>query len=122
MKTFARRRGQIEGTPQFRVRFQFAIGDRLVDTYQVLVHHTAGADVQVAHFAVAHLAGRKPHVLTIGEQLGVRSLRDEPVDERCPGLCDGVRTIAGTDPPPVQHDENDFRRGHVSDRRISLRR
>ena len=40
-----------------------AITARQVDARELLVHHAAGADVQVPHFGVAHLPGRQAHRL-----------------------------------------------------------
>ena len=45
---------------QHRILEELARRDHQVDARDVHVDHAAGADVQVAHFAVAHLSFRQP--------------------------------------------------------------
>ena len=44
-----------------------------VDTRELLMHHAAGADVEMPHLGVAHLTLRKAHGLSRGFELGVRA-------------------------------------------------
>ena len=43
-----------------------------VDLHQVLVEHTACANIHVTDFTVAHLAVRQTHIFPIGAKRGVR--------------------------------------------------
>ena len=47
------------------------IPDVLGDAGQLLINHSSGADVGVAHLAVAHLSVRQTHVLAGAVQSGV---------------------------------------------------
>ena len=104
----ARFAGLREGLLQHRVAFQAAVGDRVVHAHQVLVHHTARADVEVPHFAVAHLAGRKAHVNAISEECGVRCGAVERIDERGVSCGHGVRAVTRTDAPTIHDDQYDL--------------
>ena len=50
-----------------------AVGDRVADAHQLLLHHAAGADVHVADLGVAHLAVGQADVAAGGVQEGVRA-------------------------------------------------
>ena len=50
-----------------------AVGDRVADAHQFLLHHAAGADVHVADLGVAHLAVGQADVAAGGVQQGVRA-------------------------------------------------
>ena len=68
----ARRRGLGKGLAQDGVFLEVAILDRLVDAREVLVNDAAGAQVEVADFAVAHLAGGQADIQAAGAQGGAR--------------------------------------------------
>ncbi len=53
--------GLVAGLHEDAVAEEVAVGDRLRDAREVLVHDAAGADVEVADLGVAHLARRQPH-------------------------------------------------------------
>ncbi len=46
----------LHGLLEQRHLFQLLVGDQKIDARDVHVHDAAGADIHVAHFAVAHLA------------------------------------------------------------------
>ena len=48
--------GRLHGLDQRQVGIKAAIFYGQIDLGQILVHHASGADVQMAHFRVAHLA------------------------------------------------------------------
>ena len=60
------------------------------DTGQVLEHHTACADVGVAHLAVAHLPLGQTHVQTGGLQAAAGAVPEDPVQIGLGGVGDGV--------------------------------
>ena len=49
------------GFEQQRLAREFAAGDELVNARDVHVHDASGADIQVAHFAIAHLSFGQTH-------------------------------------------------------------
>ena len=63
------------------LRGQRAVGDRVVDAHQILAHDRAGAEVQVADLAVAHLPFGQPHRAPAGRQRGVRVGRPQLVED-----------------------------------------
>ena len=50
-----------------------AVRDGVADAHQFLLHHAAGADIQVADLGVAHLAVRQSDIAAGGVQEGVRA-------------------------------------------------
>ena len=54
------------GIPEDRV-----VAAGAVDLHEVLVDHTAGADIEVAHLRVAHLSVGQADVLAVGAQFGM---------------------------------------------------
>jgi hypothetical protein len=86
---------------------EFAIANALVDAGEVLIHDATGTEVQVADFAVAHLAVGQADVLTAGADGAARVGGVEVVVERGPGEQGGVAIghglgfAAGVDAPAV---------------------
>ena len=76
-----------------------------VDPEQVLVDDAPGADVEVPHFAVAHLAFGQAHGLTVGGQGGVGMLVHQPIETGRGGHMHGVVGIGLSDAPAVEDDE-----------------
>ncbi len=68
----ARRPQRVDQPGHRRPPRQAAIGDRTPDARQLLHHHPARADVEVADLGIAHLAVRQPDILATGAQEGVR--------------------------------------------------
>ncbi len=56
---------------QRRRLLDLAGGDGVADARQVLHHHAAGADVEMADLGVAHLPGRQSDLAAVGPQEGV---------------------------------------------------
>ena len=84
-----------------------AVGDRAVDLDEILVEDAAGADVEVAHFGVAHLAVGQAHVFAVGAQFGVRILRRKLAEALRPDAADHVGPVAAADAPAVEnHEQN----------------
>ncbi len=52
--------GRAEGLLEHGIGEEVAVGDRLGDAGQILVDDATGADVQVAHLGVSHLALGQP--------------------------------------------------------------
>ena len=57
--------------------------DRQVDAREFLIDHTTGADVEVTHLGVAHLARRQAHGEPTRVECGVRELGHERVEVGC---------------------------------------
>src|SRR3954454_22367545 len=72
----------LEGIAQYLVVEQRAVGDRLVDTHQILVEPSARADRQVTDLGVPHLPGRQPGGLARSLDRRVRVLGPEPFEHR----------------------------------------
>ena len=51
----------IHGLLKERHVFQLFVGDQEIDAGNVHMHDAPGADIHVAHFAVAHLPFGQPH-------------------------------------------------------------
>lgn len=84
-----------------------AVGDGAVDLDEVLIEDAARADVEVAHFGIAHLAFGQAHVLAVGAKLGVRILRREFAEAPRLDAADHVGLVAAADAPAVEnHQQN----------------
>ena len=96
----------LQGFDDGRVREEFAVGDQAVDAGDVHLHNAPGADVQVTHFAVAHLAIGQADEVIGGVQQGVGILPQQLVVRRLARQRDGVifdlRSIA----PAIQNGQN----------------
>ena len=66
--------GILHSANQHFILIGLAVGKRLGNAGQILVHHAAGAHIGVAHLAVAHLAVRQAHIHTGGTDIGIRAL------------------------------------------------
>jgi hypothetical protein len=88
--------------------FDLAARQRLADARQVLHHHAAGADVEMADFGIAHLTRRQADILAGGHQQRVRAGGPEPVEIGRARLPDGVVCDFVT-PAPAVHDHQHHR-------------
>jgi hypothetical protein len=70
---------------QHRILEEGAVLDRVLDAREVLLHHRAGAEVEVADLAVAHLALGQPDGAPAGGQLRVAVALPQLVEHRCLG-------------------------------------
>src|SRR5205823_2276710 len=84
------------------------ITDRHIDPLQFLVHDTTGTQVQVAYFAVAHLAFRKPHHFTERDQGSVRVFTVQGTYKRNPRMLYGIAGGYLSEPPSVHDQQYDF--------------
>ncbi len=67
-----------------------AAGDGVADPRQVLHHHAAGADIEMADFGVAHLAVRQSDIVTGGVKEPARPGFPQPIEGRRFGLPHGI--------------------------------
>ncbi len=81
--------------------------DALGDPHEVLRHHPAGAEVEVADLAVPHLPFGQADGQAAGVQQGPRVRRPEPVPDRRRGQLDRVAVVLAPVAPAVQHDQDD---------------
>ncbi len=95
---------------EHRINEESAVGDRLRDSHQILLHHSAGAEVEVPHLAVADLAARQADGFAGGLEEGARRVRPESVPGRHRRHRDRVPLALGAISPSVE-DEEDDRRG-----------
>ena len=82
------------------------VGDGLGDFGQVLEHHPAGADVGVAHLAVAHLALGQTHVQAGGGEVGAGVFGKELVQHRGVGGVDRVALVTGAEAEAIHNNKN----------------
>ena len=87
---------------------EFAVCDLLAHLGQDLEHHTACADIGVAHLGVAHLPLGQTHVQPGGGQGGAGVLGKEPVKIGLFGLGYGVAGRGSRQTVAVQNDKNSF--------------
>ena len=103
---------------QHRHLRQFAIADAFVDARQVLIHHAARPEIQMAHLAVAHLAFWQTHILTARADRrvwigGVQMIMKRRARQQGRIAIDfGFFFAAGIDAPAVADDENNRFFGH----------
>ena len=97
-------------TRQRWIGVEASIGYGRRDAYQILHHHASGAEIEVADFAVAHLALGKTDAEPRRFEQRARAARPERVPDRGVGEGDGVsfgfRAIA----PAIEYDERDWPR------------
>ena len=92
---------------QRRELVELAALDALGDADQVLRHDAAGAEVEVAHLAVAHLALGEADGQPARVQESARVRVPEPVPDRGVGQLDRVALALGPVAPAVQNDQDD---------------
>ena len=97
-----------EGVDDLRIGLDGAIGARLVDFDEVLVHDASSTDVEVSDFGVSHLSFRQSHGVAASDELAVRVSVFEAVPERCRHLSNDIALGTGTDAPTVTDDEYGF--------------
>ena len=107
------------GFEQQRLAQEFAAGDELVNARDVHVHDAAGADIQVADFAIAHLSFGQADGRAGGVNQRVGKFLQQAVVVRLAREGDGVAFGFGAVAPAVEDGEDDrfgtFRwRGHVA--------
>jgi len=95
-----------------RVLLKFSRRDLLVDSRDVHLHNPAGADVQVAHFAVAHLPIRKPDEMLRGPDQRIRELPQQLVIRGLARQRDGIVLGLGSVTPAVEDGKDKRTLGH----------
>jgi hypothetical protein len=86
---------------------KIAAGDALGDPDEVLGHHPPGAQVQVAHLAVAHLAFREPDRQSTGIEQGPGGGSPKPVPGRGGRQLDRI-SLALLPVAPAVQDHQDY--------------
>ena len=98
----------LHGIEQHGMREKFAVLDHQVDAGDVHVHDAAGADVEVADFAVAHLPFGQADERPAGMNQRVGILAQQAVIGGLAGERDGVGFGFGAVSPAVEDDENEW--------------
>lgn len=96
---------------QGRVGRQAAIAYGLADPHQLLTDDPAGANREMAHLRIAHLAVRQTHLSAAGLNQGVGIGLPEGIHHRCAGRMDRVVTCVFPKAPAIkdgQHYRGDF--------------
>ena len=111
--------GELAGADESGVGVERAIGDGGVDAGDVHADDPSGAEVEMADFAVAHLAVGEADEVFAGAEEGVGVVAEESVVGGFAGLGDGVAVGLGAVTPSVEDGEDDWCFGH--DGSVSLR-
>jgi hypothetical protein len=98
------------GGQEHRIFEERAIVDALIDAHDILVDDASRADVEMADFAVAHLAHWKPDPFLRGLDQRARVIAPEPVEHRSARETNGVGFFLFAPAPAVHDDENRFAR------------
>ena len=105
--------GILHGVEQHGMGEEFAVLDHQVDAGDVHVHDAAGADVEMADFAVAHLPFGQSDERAAGVNQRVGILAQQAVVGGLAGERDGVGLGFGAVSPAVEDDEDErFGTGH----------
>ena len=91
---------------QHGMREELAVLDHQIDAGDVHVHDAAGADVEMADFAVAHLPFGQAHERPAGMNQRVGILAQQAVIRRLARERDGVGFGFGAVSPAVENDKN----------------
>lgn len=97
----------LAGSHECRFAEERPILDRLGDTYQILLDHAAGPEVQVADFRISHLTLRQAHSASRCLEQGVRSSLPEPVPRRHPRKARRVSLPLFPISESIDYDQND---------------
>ena len=85
------------------MREKFSTRNQRIDARNVHPHHAPGADVQMPHFAVAHLSIRQSDKMIRRMQQRVRILPQQLVIHRLARQRDGVIVCLRAISPPIQN-------------------
>ena len=102
----AARAGVTHGGQQDRVAEEVARFDHQVDAHHVHQQHAAGADIEMAHFAVAHLPLRQADGRAGGVDQRVRKLAQQPVIGGLARGGDRVALDGGRKAPAVEDGQD----------------
>jgi hypothetical protein len=96
----------LHGFQQHRMREEFAILDHQVDTSNIHVNDPAGANIEMANFAVAHLSFRQTYIWTTRVNQRVGIFPQQTVVRWLSSQGNRVRLGFGTISPAVENDKN----------------
>jgi hypothetical protein len=105
--------GTGEGVPHDGIVIQRALGECLGNAGQILINDASGAEIEVAHFRIAHLALGQADIQAAGAQAAMRVSRQEMIVKRRLAQHGGIAVAFGAfgrariDAPTVADDEND---------------
>jgi len=97
--------GPFAGRLQCLVLEEAAVGDRVVDSHQILLDDRPGTEVEMPDLGVAHLALREPDIGPAGGELGARVGRPQLVEAGGVGLLDRVARAGRSKSPPIEDDQ-----------------
>jgi hypothetical protein len=97
----------LHGAEQKRLAIKFAVGDELIDARAVHVDDAAGADIQVADFAVAHLSDGEADGRAGSLDQRVGEIFDDAIVVGLARESDGVAAGFGAIAPAVKDGEDD---------------
>ena len=97
---------------QQRLPREFAAGDQRLDPRRIHVHHAPRANIQMPHFAVAHLPRRQSHRRPRSLDQSVGKLAQQPVVIRLPRQRNRIPRRLRPVAPPVQHRQHNWFRSH----------
>jgi hypothetical protein len=98
---------EVDGVGECGIGEEAAIGDGSVNAGHVHAHDASRAEIEMAHFGVAHLAVRQTNVVVAGTEESVGVGREEPVVRGLAGERDGVAVSLGAVAPAVEDGEDD---------------
>ncbi len=93
---------------QQRLAEEFAARDQLIDARDVHLDDAPGADIQMAHFAIAHLPFGQADVRAGGVNQRVGKILQQPVVVGLAGEGDGVAFCFGAIAPAVEDGQHDW--------------
>ncbi len=99
--------GKFAGAGEGGIGEEAAVEDGGVDAGHVHADDATGTEVQVADFAVAHLAVGQADKVVAGVEERVRKAAEKAVVDGFAGLSDCVAVGAGAVAPAVENREND---------------
>ena len=95
-----------DGCQQGGVVGQRTVAYGYIDALQFLVNDTAGTQVEVTHFRIAHLPVGQTDQFTAGGERGVRVLAVKGAGKGRVCVLDGVGRCNGSESPAVHYNQN----------------
>ena len=103
----------LHGVKQHGILEELAVQDHELNARRVHVHDAPGADVQVPHFAIAHLPFGQADVWTAGLDQGIGIFAQQALVGRLVRQRDGIEIRFRAVTPAVEDDQNQrFRTRH----------
>src|SRR4051812_190911 len=115
MKLAAAATSVFHGVQQYGVAVEVAFFDHQIDLGDIHVNHAPGADIQVADFAVSHLALRQADKASAGVDERVGIFREQTVVVGFAGQRNGV-SLGGRRVTPAIENNEDKRTVHKRQR------